>query len=188
MSGAKLNGGMASEDYKRLGRMTQAQLEEVFLRGEMPDMQAMAGWEYRGLNVAFWASRSPIQKFVKGFYADGAGQLWGYNEPVKQNKPEGEWIAKPSDHDPKRFGFYRVDKVDPTAKDNEYLHAVLLDYGKGKNFPLDPAARLRDYVVRVEHGSDELLLGKAYLAIGPMRVPSNFFVLERHRETSWVRP
>ena len=40
-----------------------------------------------------------------------------------------------------------------------------------------PASVLRDYVVRVEPGSDELLLGKAYLA----RFRVGFFLLERRR-------
>ncbi|MGE0707391.1 MAG: hypothetical protein AB7N76_04425 [Planctomycetota bacterium] len=182
-----MSGALASDQYRALGRSSQAELERVFVRGDTPDPHALAGWEYRGLNVAFWAEHSPIQKFVKGFYEDQDGQVWGYNEPVVQDGPDAPWTAKPRDDDPKRFGFYRVDRVDPAARDNAYLHAILLDYGRGGNFPLDPAGRLRDYVVRVNAGSDELLLGKAYLALGPLRVPSNFFVLERRRETDWTR-
>jgi hypothetical protein len=178
---------LASEEVQRLGRCSQKELEQVFLRGELPNRKALSGWEYRGLNVAFWAARSPIHKFIKGFYQDAAGRVWGYNEPARQNGPEGPWEAKPSDQSPKRFGFYRVEPVDPAGRDNRYLHALLLDYGRGENFPLDPAARLRDYVVRIHTGSDELLLGKAYLAFGPARIPSNFFILERHKQTDWVR-
>jgi hypothetical protein len=53
-----------------------------------------------------------------------------------------------------------------------------LNYGKGGNKPYDPTAGLRDYVVQLD---DDLYLGKAYYALGPLRVPSNFFILERHR-------
>jgi hypothetical protein len=56
---------------------------------------------------------------------------------------------------------------------------VLLDYGRGGNPPLDPTRALRDYLVRVDRGSDLLLIGKAYLALGPLRVPVAFFVMER---------
>jgi hypothetical protein len=35
--------------------------------------------------------------------------------------------------------------------------------------------------VRVDPGSDELLLGKAYFAIGSARIPVGFFLLERRR-------
>ena len=44
---------------------------------------------------------------------------------------------------------------------------------------------LRDYLVRVVPGSDDLILGKALLALGPARVASNYFVLERHRPTRY---
>lgn len=157
------------------------------IRGETPDLDALVGHEYRGMNIAFWAPYSPILKFIKGFYRAADGRVFGYNEPVVQNGRDAPWIAKPSDADPKRFGFYQVDLVNPTARDNTYLHAVLLDYSKGGNFVLDPSNRLRDYLVRVNPGSDELLLGKAYLAFGPTRVQSNYFVLGRHKATAFVR-
>ena len=72
--------------------------------------------------------------------------------------------------------------VDPTAPDNRYLHALLLDYGQGKNPRLDASAGLRDYLVQVDAGDPDLLLGKAYYALGPVRVPTaSFFILERHQ-------
>ena len=52
----------------------------------------------------------------------------GYNCPVEQNVLDGRWHT-----DAKRFGFYEVAPVDATSTDNKYLHAVLLDYGKGGN-------------------------------------------------------
>ena len=36
-------------------------------------------------------------------------------------------------------------------------------------------------MVRADPGSDELLLGKAYFAVGPARIPVGFFLLERRR-------
>ena len=68
-----------------------------------------------------------------------------------------------------------------TARDNAYLHAVLLDYGRGGNKAWDPTRGLRDYLVQVDPKNDDLYLGKAYYAVGPARVTSNFFILERHR-------
>ena len=65
----------------------------------------------------------------------------------------------------------RSHEVDATARDNKYLHAVLLNYGKGGNTPLDPTAGLRDYVVQVDPTNPDLYLGKAYCAFGPLRVP-----------------
>ena len=83
---------------------------------------------------------------------------------------------------PRRFGFYRVDPVDPTSRDNAYLHSVLLDYGKGGNKRLDPTSGLRDYLVRVDDDNDDLFLGKAYYALARARIATNFFLLERFRQ------
>lgn len=107
------------------------------------------------------------------------GEVFGYNSPVIQNALDQPWHVKP-----KRFGFYRVAPVDPTSRDNAYLHAVLLDYGRGGNARLDPTQGLRDYLVQVDADNDDLYLGKAYYAVGPVRVPTSFFVLERFRPTS----
>jgi hypothetical protein len=179
---------LATTAYRHLGERSSRELEEVMVRGQTPDPRGLAGWEFRGMNTPFWARLAGIKKFVKGFYENDAGQVYGYNEPVVQNGLDEPWIAKPSDAAPKRFGFFRVDRVDPAPRDNAYLHALLLDYGRGGNGRFDPTAVLRDYLVRVERGSDDLLLGKAYLALGPARVATSYFVLERHRPTDFRRP
>jgi len=178
-------GASPSGRYLDLGRAPARDLEEIMLRGQTPDPAGMVGWEYKGRNVAFWAERSPILKFVKGFYEDGAGWVMGFNVPVVQNPLEQPWRPKPSAIAPKRFGFYRVRPPDPASRDNAYLHALLLDYSEGGNSPLEPANVLRDYLVRIEPGSDDLLLGKAYAALGPLRLATNYFVLERFRRSDY---
>jgi len=123
------------------------------------------------LNVIPFAQAVGIKKFVKGFFREG-DRVMGYNRPVARNALDGRWhVAE------KRFGFYEVHEVDATSRDNTYLHAVLLNYGRGGNKPLDPTAGLRDYVVQL---ADDIYLGKAYYAVGPLRIPTNFFILERH--------
>ena len=172
-----------SDRYYELGEMTMKQLERVFLRGHTPELDSLAGWEYRGMNTPKWAKLAGIKKFIKGMVRrDGA--VYGYNTPVVQNSVNEPWIAKPSEDRPKRFGFYRTDRVDPTARDNEYLHSVLLDYGRGGNGRFDPTRGLRDYLVQVEADDPDLFLGKAYYRIGPVCAPTSFFVLQRHRETA----
>ena len=159
-----------------------AALELAFLRGTTPDLADLAGWEFRGINQPGWAGALGIKKFIKGFFYDRqgaeAGKVFGYNCPVEQNVLDGRWRAKPDDAAPKKFGFYEVVPVDPTSRDNHYLHAVLLDYGRGGNKPWDPTAGLRDYLVQI---AADRFLGKAYYALGPLRVYTNFFILERHR-------
>lgn len=177
----------SSARYRDIGTLPARELDLLMLRGETPTLEALSGWEFRGMNVPDWAHLVGIKKFIKGFYRDAAGRVFGYNEPVVQNALDAPWIAKPNDSHPKRFGFYRADHVDPTARDNAYLNALLLDYGDGGNMALDPTSTLRDYVVRIERGSDDLLLGKAFVALGPVRVPVSHFVLERHRPSDFRR-
>ena len=139
------------------------------------------GWEFRGINRFRFrplpiAEVTGIKKFLKGFFRADDGRVMGYNSPVAMNALDGRWNIAP-----KRFGFYEVYDVDPTARDNAYLHAVMLDYSRGGNKKYDLASNLRDYVVQVDPNNPDLFLGKAYYALGPLRVSSNFFILERHR-------
>lgn len=157
------------------------ELEQVFVRGATPDLESLVGWEFRGinhlpLNALPVANLLGIKKFLKGFFRDEQGKVMGYNSPVRNNVLDGRWHVAP-----KRFGFYEVYPVDATARDNKYLHAVLLDYGKGGNKLYDPSGLLRDYVVQVDPANPDLFLGKAYGAVGPLRIHTNFFILERHR-------
>jgi hypothetical protein len=169
-------------------------LERVFQRGATPDLDQLVGWEFRGinhlpLNALPIAKLVGIKKFMKGFYRGEDGRVMGYNIPVVCNVLDGRWHLKPSDSEPKRFGFYEVHEVDATSRDNTYLHAVLLNYGKGGNKRFDPTSGLRDYVVQVDAKNPDLFLGKAYYALGPARIATNFFILERHRVglTQYVR-
>jgi hypothetical protein len=164
-----------------LERASRAELELVMLRGATPDLEALVGWEFRGINHPAWASLAGIKKFVKGFFRGEDGRVMGYNSPVVQNVLDGRWRTLPSDTAPKRFGFYEVAPVDATRRDNAYLHAVLLDYGRGGNKAWDPTSGLRDYLVQVDPANPDLFLGKAYYALGPLRVHSNYFILERFR-------
>lgn len=178
---------LASPDYLRLAAMNLKELEATWLRGERPDRDALAGWEFRGLNVGTKLhALLPFQKFIKGFYRAPLGGVRGYNIPVRQDGPHAAWTAKPRDDDPKRFGFFAVNPVDPESRDNQHLRSLLLDYGAAPNPLLDVTKGLRDYVVRVNPGSDELLIGKAWYALGLVRVPVGFFILERHRATSFI--
>jgi hypothetical protein len=172
---------LPSEHALALEQMPMHELERVFQRGAMPSLDALVGWEFRGinhlpLNALPVANLVGIKKFVKGFFKTEDGRVMGYNSPAKNNALDGRWHVAA-----KRFGFYEVAPVDPTARDNTYLHAVLLDYGKGGNKLYDPTRVLRDYVVQVDKRNPDLYLGKAYSALGPLRIPTNFFILERLR-------
>jgi hypothetical protein len=171
--------GLPSQAALALLRLRRSELETRFLQGRTPQPGDLTGWEFRGINTPAWARAAGIQKFIKGFFSTSSGQLMGYNSPVVQGPLNDHWQVRPSAAAPTRFGFYTVDAVDATARDNAYLHAVLLNYGRGGNARFDPTAGLRDYLVQVDPGNPDLYLGKAYYALGP-RVATNFFILERH--------
>ncbi|MSP16811.1 MAG: hypothetical protein EXR73_09415 [Myxococcales bacterium] len=178
-----------SPEYLRIGALPARELEAIMRRGEPPDPAALAGWEWRGLNTMAWAPLAGIKKFVKGFYRSSAGRVLGYNIPIAQDAITLPWRARPSEAHPKRFGHFLVTEPDAASSDNAFLNSLLLDYGRGPNPFFDPSAGLRDYLVRIERGSDELLLGTAYFAAGPLRlrVPRAYFVLERRRPTDFTR-
>ncbi len=171
----------ASAAYKRLVGQSRSALEAALIGGEAPSLPALVGYEYRGYNVAPALSLLGIRKFIKAFFKTPDGSVYGCNTPVAQNGLNGPWKARPREAAPRRYAFFSVEPVDPEAGDNAYLHALLLDYGRGGNPRYDPSRLLRDYLVRCVPGSDDLLLGKAYTAVGPWRIPATFFLLERHR-------
>lgn len=190
-----------SKAFLELARMPARELERVLVRGRTPDLASLVGWEFRGMNNPRWARLLGIRKFIKGFYgpagraqsaperarAAPGGELVairGYNCGVLQNADDEPWIGRPDPARPDRFGYFHVAAVDPTARDNAYLHAVLLDYGRGGNAGYDPSRGLRDYLVQVDPAEPELFLGKAYYALGPARLATSFFVLERFRRVS----
>ncbi|WP_428267307.1 hypothetical protein [Haliangium sp.] len=170
--------------FLALARMSMSALERELLRGTTPALEDLAGWTFRGANTPTWARLLGIRKFIKGFEpASGPSpaQLIGYNLPVHQDRIDQPWRPKSGrgGRPPRRFGFYRVTPVDAGARDNAYLHALLLDYGAGPNPRLDPSRGLRDYLVQVDPENPDLFLGKAYYALGPARLGVSFFVLER---------
>ena len=90
------------------------------------------------------------------------------------------WMAKPCEENPHRFGFYTVRPAEREDIDNAYPKALLLNYGRSPRNPWFRVERaLRDYLVAVNPGDPDVLLGKAYIAVGSLRVFSNFFALRR---------
>jgi hypothetical protein len=165
----------ASQAFRRLAARSRAELEAIHRAGDTPDVAALLGFEFRGYNHPALMGLMGIRKFIKGFFP-ARGQAFGFNTPVKQNGLEGTWLGKPDEADPKRYAFYSVEDPDPMGR---HPNALLLDYSRGDDGL--PASLIRDYVVRADSGADELLLGKAYFALGSVRTPVGFFLLERRR-------
>ena len=175
---------VVSATYLDLAGLSKAELAAVHAAGTPPDVPALIGFEYRGFNQPRGMALLGIRKFIKAFYLDRSGRPFGCNTPVVQNGLDAEWIARPAPERPRRYAFFKVDPPDPAASDAGRRGAVLLDYGLGGNRFYDPSRVLRDYVVRAEPGSDDLLLGKAYVTIAGARVAHTFFLIERYRPLS----
>ncbi|MFK7990621.1 MAG: hypothetical protein AB8I08_31655 [Sandaracinaceae bacterium] len=173
------------EKFSWLEIMQQAssgQLEAMMRAGTAPPYENLAGWEFAGGNTPNIYRVVGIRKFVKGFYDGGDARerrgpkpfIQGYNIDVPDNDDQAPHQLA---DEPKRWGFYRTHAVVEGSADSLYPNALLLDYSLGGNGPLGPP--LRDYLVQIYPENPDLLLGKAYLNLLGVRVPSNFFVLER---------
>jgi hypothetical protein len=165
-----------SDRFRELALASRAARKQTFDQGVAPKSSELVGWEFCGWNTVWIASLLRIRKFVKAFFID-QGDPYGCNTPAEQNGLDGEWVPRPSEDAPKRFAFYAV--VSP--ENGSHSNSILLDYGRGRSGFFQPARLLRDYLVRVSPDSDDLLLGKAHLAIGPLLIPVTYFVLERRR-------
>lgn len=163
--------------------MSNGQREVIMSTGLAPKFEDLAGWEFAGANALPILRLIGIRKFVKGFYegpSRGSGPepfIQGYNISVRNNGDDEPHLFKPSPEKPKRFGFYRLHRVVEGARDDRYPNAHMLDYSLGGNGLFGPP--LRDYLVQVYPDDPDLLLGKAYLALFGLRIPTNFFVLKR---------
>lgn len=170
-----------SARYLDLARTSKRELDAVFAAGSPPSVSELTGFEFRGYNQPRAAALLGIRKFIKAFYLDSAGRPFGCNTPVTQNGLEDEWLARPTVGAPKRYAFFQVEPASPDAADDLRRSAAFLDYSRGGNRAYDIANILRDYLVRVEPRSDELLLGKAFFVVARTRLAHSYFLIERYR-------
>lgn len=168
--------------YEALCGSRDEDLDQVLEQGGTPDFDLLDGWEFRGYNVNAASELIRARKFKKGFYRDpGApSAMRGYNVKVEQNGLLNPWVDQLAHGAPVRHALYAVYPVRAGDRDDKYLQALMLNYGEGQNPPWDPSRVLRDYLVQVSPDNDDLYLGKAYAAIGPLRTFGGFFVLERY--------
>jgi hypothetical protein len=174
-----------SDAFRGFVAMSDDALERVFREADGPAPEALIGWEWRGFNTPWWTRMLGIQKFIKAFDTTTRG-VEGYNVRVGQRGLDAPWTQKPSPDEPRMFGFFDVTRVDPKSRDARYPRALLLNYGtspRNRLHKVDDLTMkvLRDYVVQPDPRDPNVMLGKAYIALGPLRLYSNFFVIERLR-------
>jgi hypothetical protein len=167
-----------SADYLAVVRTRPKRLAAIMRRGDTPDVDALAGWEWRGTNMPATSQLLGIRRFIKGFVPTADGGHEGYNVSVRGADLTSPWSERRQRDGRREWAPFTVTPVDPAAPLNRYLHALLLDYGAVSTPESGVAGRLRDYLVRVVPGSDELLLGHAFMAVGQRSVQVGWFALE----------
>jgi hypothetical protein len=168
-----------SAEYSALVGSSLRELRHTMIRGERPDTESLLGWEYRGTNIPAVSMLLGLRRFIKGFVLDAQSKPVGYNKKVIGPDLRAPWSEAPQRDGRIAFAYFAISPVDPEATDNRYLNALLLDYGAVPEPERGMAGHLRDYLVRAHPGSDDLLLGHAFLAIGHSRIPLSWFALER---------
>lgn len=192
-------------DFAGACELPLAELDKIMKRQSPVDPEELLGYEYLGYNVHMPASfLKMFGKFKKTFYRDNQGVIRGWNYKCRSNLFEEAWeeVSGPDDRrsdgfftraqkqivhwfsglrgDARAHGFFRVypAKEDPTW--NHYPAALLVNYGSSGNPPGDFTALLRDYVVAINPGESDLLLGKGYTQLGLTSVPAGgYFILSR---------
>jgi hypothetical protein len=176
-------------------------LDDVLASGTTPRFADLVGFEFRGWNVfadplsAGVGTVMGIQRFAKGFFARGGGSvddlptIEGYNCKIARGAATEPWTDK-GGGGPVRHSFFRVFRAgEGDERFGRHPHALLLDYSRGDPRPgLLDGVGLRDFVVHPEPGNRDLLLGKAYMHLGPIRSVAGFFVAERLRPSTFVAP
>ena len=169
---------MTKHTYESLASSTDETLEQVMKSGTQPELDVIAGNEYRGWNTPFFAATAGILRFKKGFFKDpsAGGAVRGYNKDIVSGGGLMDpWTEKGKTGKQNRSAFTRLCR----RRAVRIQTSVLLNYNCPRNFPLDPTKLLRDYVVQVNPDNPHLLLGKAYLAL-PGKWPTvSYFILER---------
>jgi hypothetical protein len=152
-------------------------------RGPPPDFPELERQTYRGWNRG-WVARFTGEKFKKVFHRRD-GRPFGYNQIVRQDGkgPGGEWELKLKDGRPIEIGHYRVANIadePPRRLYRPYAHAGLFDYNVAVNTWRNlPLRVIRDIVVLPNPGDHSVVLGKAYLQLGPLHVFYCYFILGR---------
>ena len=175
----------ASARFKELTRLKDRELEALIADAPGPDPEILAGWIFRGFNTPFHTKLLGIQQFMKGMWK-GVNGVEGYNAAPVQTGIDGECVERPSPEKPFRFGFFKIGRTEPFSKENRYPNSTLFNYGTSEyNVWCQPMKTLRDYVFQPDKDNSDLFIGKAYFAVGPLRIYSNFFIIERLRKVDW---
>ncbi|MBM4280464.1 MAG: hypothetical protein FJ137_06775 [Deltaproteobacteria bacterium] len=187
--------------FSSLIALRPRELDAVLAAGATPRFSDLIGFEFRGWNVfgdplaATVGTVMGIQRFAKGFFHRGAGApddapyIEGYNVKIERGGSDEPWANKGGGA-PIRHSFFRVLRAgEGDERRGRNQQALLLDYSKGDPRPgFFDGSGLRDFVVHPDPDIRDLLLGKAYMHIGPLANVAGYFVAERLRHHDFQGP
>ena len=90
-------------------------------------------------------------------------------------------VALIANHAVSAFDAYFTARRRALALENKEPGSIILNYADAKNMPWE-GSMLRDYVKQVDEDNDDLYLGKAFFAVGPLRIMPQYFIIQRHRQ------
>jgi len=171
--------------FEGLARTSDGLLEQIFAASPPPTFDSLAGFMWRGFNTDPNLRFLGIRKFIKAFFRAEYGEE-GCNIRVAQNRFADPWMAQQRNGKPNAFAFYLVSAQLPATRLVRNPAALLVDYAASPRNPAYHIERtIRDYLVRPDASQPDVLLGRAFVGIGALRVASSFFVLERLAQFSW---
>ncbi len=172
----------ASARALKLWTAAPATLDELVQDGRRPPGEALAGWRFRGLHTGLLPRVLRRRKFITTFYQLELGYgsvLGGHTVRVEQNGPEELYTPRRRGGREVIEGLFVVQAAPVSPGWGEFPRAALLHYGRADNPWYDARQFRRDYLVYPDYDNPDLLLGKAYVSLGPFRWQMSFFILER---------
>jgi len=171
-----------SEKALKLWGSKNSHLKSLMANSQKPDKASLEGLEFLGLNVGFLSGLIGRRKFIKTFYMKsyGYGRFFtGNNFIVQQNKPTDEYVLIRKNDQPIPEGYFLVEYAGLNNRWHRFPQSALLNYGRADNAWYELPGLLRDYLVQPYPDNPNILLGMAYIALGPLTLPGGFFILER---------
>ena len=117
------------------------------------------------------------------------GGLRGSNVAVTDNSLAEDWIDAKRNNLPVTYWHYVVVQASGHPLPGPYEKGLLIHYGWGGNSRLSTMRPIRDPLLAVNAGSNELLLGYSYLDFGFVRLDTpTFFCLSRGGHLNYEVP
>ncbi len=162
--------------------LSRPELAQQLALGHAIDPAALDDSEYRGVSLGLprFIERLTWKVFKKAFHRDGkTGRLRGWNVRLEQDGIDAPARDMLQGGRRVTFGHFEVRAADH-GEPRDVSQSLVLDYALGKNARLDPTAIVLDYLVAVEPGNAELLLGRLALDLRAARINTpSYFILER---------